>query len=96
MNRKQLSLYTTILVLLITCWGTHLWAGETSSTPQPKVTPETGAASASAESSGTPRAVFPVLGHEFEPVLEGASVTHTFKVENQGTGELNVLKVSTG
>ena len=34
--------------------------------------------------------------HEFPPVLEGEYVTHTFRVANQGTADLEVIRVRTG
>jgi hypothetical protein len=39
-------------------------------------------------------AVDPVF--EFEPVLEGATVTHEFTIKNTGMDELKILKVRTG
>ena len=54
----------------------------------------------SVDSSGEPRtaakavAVEPVF--EFEPVLDGESVTHKFVIKNTGTAELKILKVRTG
>lgn len=39
-------------------------------------------------------AIDPVF--EFEPVLEGETVTHVFVIKNTGTDELKILKVRTG
>lgn len=39
-------------------------------------------------------AVEPVF--EFEPVLDGETVTHKFVIKNTGTAELKILKVRTG
>lgn len=50
--------------------------------------------------SGEPKAaakavaVEPVF--EFEPVLDGETVTHKFVIKNTGTAELKILKVRTG
>lgn len=33
---------------------------------------------------------------QFEPVLDGQTVTHTFVIKNTGNAELKVLKVRTG
>ncbi|PID74196.1 MAG: hypothetical protein CSB32_02015 [Desulfobacterales bacterium] len=33
---------------------------------------------------------------QFEPVLDGESVSHTFTIKNTGTAELKILKVRTG
>ncbi len=33
---------------------------------------------------------------EFEPVVEGAKVTHDFVIQNKGTGPLNIERVKTG
>jgi len=52
------------------------------------------------DSSGEPKtaakavAVEPVF--EFEPVLDGETVTHKFVIKNTGTAELKILKVRTG
>lgn len=39
-------------------------------------------------------AVEPIF--EFEPVLDGETVTHTFVIKNTGNAELKILKVRTG
>lgn len=39
-------------------------------------------------------AIDPVF--EFEPVLDGETVTHEFKIKNTGMDELKILKVRTG
>jgi hypothetical protein len=45
-------------------------------------------------STGNAVAVDPVF--EFEPVLEGETVTHEFTIKNTGLDELKILKVRTG
>jgi hypothetical protein len=50
-----------------------------------------------AEAAGnTPSAVWPVLRHDFQPVVEGTSVTHDIVVGNRGSAELSIYKVETG
>lgn len=47
-------------------------------------------------SAPRPRAVFPEMKYQFEPVLEGERVKHTYKVVNKGEGDLKIDKVKTG
>jgi hypothetical protein len=58
--------------------------------PEAKPVDSTGAAQATAQAV----AVSPVF--EFEPVLDGETVTHQFIIKNTGTAELKILKVRTG
>ncbi len=51
---------------------------------------------ASKSQGGNPAAFFAKIQHEFSPVLEGASVTHDFVIQNKGRGPLKVKKVTTG
>ncbi len=41
-----------------------------------------------------PKAVFVEPVFEFDPLIEGQSVTHQFVVKNQGDTPLNIIKVS--
>ncbi len=34
--------------------------------------------------------------YQFEPVLDGQTITHTFTIKNTGTAELKIIKVRTG
>ena len=49
-----------------------------------------------AEAEAVPTIVVVQPRHEFPPVLEGEYVTHTFRVANQGTADLEVIRVRTG
>jgi hypothetical protein len=40
-----------------------------------------------------PQAVVREIGHDFGPVAEGGTVTHTFSVGNRGTAPLHILRV---
>jgi hypothetical protein len=44
----------------------------------------------------SPSALVPGARFEFEPVLAGVNVTHSFVVKNQGTAPLNIEKVRAG
>lgn len=48
------------------------------------------------EAEAVPTIVVAQPRHEFSPVLEGEYVTHTFRVANQGTADLEVIRVRTG
>ena len=54
------------------------------------------ALSPAADDPGVPMAVFPEKSFTFDPVVDGAEVVHRFIVKNTGTGDLKVLRVSTG
>jgi len=43
-----------------------------------------------------PQAVLPEQIFEFEPVLEGTTVTHDFILQNKGTAPLVIHKIKTG
>ena len=47
-------------------------------------------------SLNSPSALVPEARFEFEPVLAGVNVTHSFVVKNQGTAPLNIKKVHAG
>ena len=44
----------------------------------------------------SPKAVAVEPVFEFEPVLDGETVTHTFVIKNTGKAELKIVKVRTG
>ena len=52
--------------------------------------------SAAQETTGVPEVAVPETAYTFEPVVSGTTVTHTYKVFNQGTGVLEIQKVGTG
>jgi hypothetical protein len=55
------------------------------------------AVSALAESAANaPSAIWPDLRYEFEPVVDGTSVTHDIVVRNRGDSELQIRRVETG
>jgi hypothetical protein len=51
---------------------------------------------ASEEQSGGPVAFSPEPVYEFEPVLDGESVSHDYIIQNKGTAVLNVEHIRTG
>ena len=55
---------------------------------------EQGQDKASAENS--PVLVFPEKVYKFDPVFEGMDVLHDFVIQNKGTANLDVKKVSGG
>lgn len=48
------------------------------------------------ETGNLPAAQFPETSYVFDPVVSGAYVTHTYAVQNTGTGLLEIQKVQTG
>jgi hypothetical protein len=48
------------------------------------------------ETKPAPAAVYPEKAYHFEPVLEGAKVTHAFKVQNKGSADLLIERVKPG
>jgi len=55
-----------------------------------------GSVSAETVSQDLPAAFFPVNSYQFQPVMEGTQITHTFKIQNKGTAPLHIQKVVTG
>ena len=45
---------------------------------------------------GSPSLFFPQEAYEFDTVLEGTPVLHEFVIQNKGTADLDVKKVSGG
>lgn len=43
-----------------------------------------------------PGAMLPELKYEFDPVVDGAQVTHDFPIRNTGDGPLAITRVKTG
>lgn len=78
--------FITGLVIAAVAVGPAM-AGNTTQTSSP-----TGTAAGSAALKG-PKAVFPVLKYEFEPVLEGVKVTHDFIIENHGDAPLVIKNI---
>ncbi len=83
-SRKILSL---LMVMMFVTTGSAL-AGMPSPPDQPKPVGET-------KSSIAPKAVFPQLRYEFEPLYEGEDIKHDFVVENHGQAPLVINKVDT-
>ena len=54
------------------------------------------AATVSETAGKAPSAYFPENTYSFAPVVEGAEVTHDFRLVNKGSGPLKIEKVSTG
>lgn len=48
------------------------------------------------EEAKKPLALAPQAVHEFEPVLDGDEVIHSFVVQNKGDAELQIERVNTG
>lgn len=48
------------------------------------------------EAAGVPVAFFPETTYTFDPVVSGTTVSHTYKVTNQGSAMLEIQKVGTG
>jgi hypothetical protein len=51
---------------------------------------------ASGQSQNAPKAVFKEKIYDFGEVNRGDQLSHTFIVENEGTGPLNILNVNPG
>ncbi len=60
-------------------------------TAQPGQTPATSEIKASLDK--TPKAVFPQLKFEFDPVFEGTEIKHDFVVENTGEAPLVIKNI---
>lgn len=50
-------------------------------------------AESKAETGKSPKAVFLEPNHHFAPIMEGATITHDFYVENKGDAPLLIQKV---
>lgn len=86
MNVRMIAITATLVML----WGAAATAGSSdgaaSSAQSPSVV-------ASAEK---PIATMPELKYEFDPVVDGAQVTHGFPIKNTGVGPLAITNVKTG
>ena len=51
---------------------------------------------AGGDTTQAPELFFPEPQFQFEPVLEGEKVKHTYRVANKGNAPLNIQKVKTG
>jgi len=61
-----------------------------------EIQPEAKPVDSSGEPGAAAKAVAVEPVFEFEPVLDGETVTHKFVIKNTGTAELKILKVRTG
>jgi hypothetical protein len=43
-----------------------------------------------------PSAYLPIDNYEFDEVIEGHEINHSFIIQNKGTADLNIEKVETG
>jgi hypothetical protein len=48
------------------------------------------------ETAGTPSAHFPETAYTFQPVVNGAPVSHSYVVKNKGTAMLKIRQVASG
>ena len=48
------------------------------------------------EGTGIPRLYIPERSYEFQAVVSGTEVSHTYSVQNTGTATLEIKRVATG
>lgn len=48
------------------------------------------------ETVGTPQLYMPEKSYNFQPVVSGMEVSHTYVVQNKGTATLEIMRVATG
>ncbi len=71
-------------------------AAATTYAADPSTSGEAAVKAAETVDPAAPKAQFPERGFIFEPVVDGASVTHDFVVKNTGDGPLAIRNVKTG
>ena len=86
MNVRMVAITATLVML----WGAAATAGASDATAPSTQSPS---AVATAEK---PVATMPELNYEFDPVVDGAQVTHDFPIKNTGSGPLALTNVKTG
>jgi hypothetical protein len=90
------ALCLVLIFFSLDCLGGQ--ASEPSAAPGTSIElqPEAKPVDSSGEPNATAHAVAVSPVFEFEPVLDGETVTHQFIIKNTGTAELKILKVRTG
>ena len=83
-SKKIVSAVIIIMVLSVGC----VLAAMPSTSDQSKPSEET-------KPSVAPKAIFPQLQYQFEPLFEGDDIKHDFIIENHGQAPLVIKKVDT-
>jgi hypothetical protein len=94
-NRKIL-LWCLLATVFFICNPGSMLAGDGIKVPEQTASGIGKTTGTDPAASLTPQVVFPESRYEFEPVLDGERVKHTYKVANTGDGDLKILKVKTG
>jgi hypothetical protein len=84
-KKFKIAIHVMILIVLTAAFGL---AGTVA---QPGQTPS--AAEIKASLKKAPKAVFPQLKFEFDPVFEGTEIMHNFVVENTGEAPLVIKNI---
>ena len=85
MHNLSKSIWPIVVAVLLSflLWLDLLWAAQ--ATAEKKSAPDA--------ASAQPKAFFPATRWEFQPVIEGAEITHDFFVENHGGATLLIREV---
>ena len=86
MNVRMIAVTATLVML----WGAAATAGASDGTASSAQSPSVVA------TAEKPVATMPELKYEFDPVVDGAQVTHDFPIKNTGSGPLAITNVKTG
>jgi len=84
-KKFKIAIHVVILIVLTAAFGlagTVAPSGQTPSAPEIK-----------ASLDKAPKAVFPQLKFEFDPVFEGTEIIHDFVVENTGEAPLVIKNI---
>lgn len=86
-------MYRIVINLLIGLVITALAVGPSTAGKTQSSSPAGASADAASPARKGPKAVFPKLKYEFEPVLEGVEITHDFIIENHGDAPLVIKNI---
>jgi hypothetical protein len=86
MNARMIAVTATLVML----WSAAATAGASDDTASSAQSPSVVA------TAQKPVATMPELKYEFDPVVDGAQVTHDFPIKNTGNGPLAITNVKTG
>ncbi len=86
MNARMIAVTATLVML----WSAAATAGASDGTASSAQSPSVVA------TAQKPVATMPELKYEFDPVVDGAQVTHDFPIKNTGNGPLAITNVKTG
>ena len=90
------SFWKLFTLVFLTCTGLFVMGDGASKASGQTATVLVKAEPGETATQTSPQAVFPQIRYQFDAVLEGDRVAHSYKVLNKGGGELKIFEVNTG